>query len=96
MITIPPTTPPTIPPITPPERPFWVEDDELLPESPAPADVELLFVVVGVGMPPAAVPVAVAEFPPLGAVPVEVAEFPPLGEVVAVEEGATVPVIWTS
>jgi hypothetical protein len=94
MITIPPTTPPTIPPITPPERPFWVEDDELLLEPPAPPDAELLPVVVGVGPPSAMVPVATEEL----AIPTETTavELAPPTEVAAAEERATVPVIWTS
>lgn len=83
MIMVPTTTPPTIPPITPPERPFWAGDDELLPESLALADAELLLVAVGVRMPSVAVPVAAAEFPPPN-------------EVAGTEEGATVPVIWTA
>ena|SRR6266536_2534922 len=99
MIKIPPTTPPTIPPIAPPERPFCAEDDEPLPESPAPADAEMLFVVVGLGLPSVAVPVAGGTFVPTAEV--VGAEFPPPGEVVVADEagadeGATVPVIWAT
>jgi hypothetical protein len=105
MIMIPATTPPTIPPITPPERPFWAADDELPPELPIPADGELLFVVVRVGMLPVAVSVvtaepapptdvAVAEFPPPSEV--VVAEFPSRREVVTLEGIATVPVTWVT